>query len=149
MTRRPQKMYTSNKISDNFRGPAENPKVAKAIFHGDSKDVLRGFPDAVKFNLGYALFQLELGQTPLDRKSVRAVGPGVYELRDRDADTWYRVLYERRGNKVHVLHCFIKQSNTIAQNDIESATKRRSRVLADEQREKKNVKRTLQGGKKR
>src|SRR2546426_8618688 len=113
MTAYTRKQYTSNTISDSVRGPKDNPKTADVIFEGDSRDVLRGFPDGVKEDIGYALFQLELGQPPPDRKPVRTVGPSVYELREADANTWYRLLYERRGRKIYVLHCFRKTSNAI------------------------------------
>jgi phage-related protein len=56
---------------------------------------------------------LQLGQIPPDRKPVRTVGPGVYELREQDGEKWYRVLYVREGGTIHVLQCFEKRSNAI------------------------------------
>jgi len=144
MTAYTRKQYTNKTISASVHGPKANPKTADVIFEGDSRDVLRGFPDEVKQDIGYGLFQLELGQSPPDRKPVRTVGPGVYELREADAATWYRLLYERRGRKIYVLHCFRKTSNAIEQNDINTATRRRSAVLEREREAKKNVKRTVQ-----
>ena len=140
MTKHTKSMYTSNKKSDDS---ATNQKRIGLVFQGDSKQVLRGFPDPVKSDLGYALYQLQLGQTPPDRKVVQAVGPGVYELREGDARAWYRVLYTRRTAVIQVLHCFEKRTNAIEQKDIETAKARLKRVLEAEREEKRNAKQTL------
>ncbi len=135
MTKHTPNVYTSNKKSD------DKPLVP-LVFQGDSVLTLRRFPHGVRQDLGYALYQLQLGQTPPDRKSVRVVGPGVYELREEDAKTWSRVLYVRRAKTIHVLHCFEKRSNSIEQKDIEIAKSRLKRVLETEREEKRNAKRT-------
>ena len=91
--------------------PAPNASrdLIPVVFQGDSKRALQGFPDGVKGDLGYALYRLQLGQTPPDRKPVQTVGPVVYELREGDARAWYRVLYIRREKVIQVLHCFEKR----------------------------------------
>lgn len=136
MTKHTNNVYTSNKKSDG------TPLVPIAS-HTDWKPVLRRFPAGVRQDLGYALYQLQLGQTPSDRKPVRTVGPGVYELREEDAKTWYRLLYVRRKQTIHVLHCFEKRSNSIEQKDIETAKTRLKRVLEIEREEKRNAKKAL------
>jgi phage-related protein len=128
-------MYTNNKIHDDL------PKLIPLVFQGDSRRVLQGFPDGVKNDLGYALYRLQLGQSPPDRKAVQAVGQGVYELREADARAWYRVLYTRRTKVIQVLHCFEKRTNAIEQKDIETARARLQRVLEAERREKGEEKR--------
>ncbi len=133
-------MYTSNKKSDDLPDSAGGQKLIPLIFQGDSRRVLQGFPDEAKGDLGYALYRLQLGQTPPDRKPVQTVGPGVYELRESDARGWYRVLYVRRERVIQVLHCFEKRSNAIEQRDIETARARLKRVLEAEREEKKNAK---------
>ncbi|MGH9545081.1 MAG: type II toxin-antitoxin system RelE/ParE family toxin [Terriglobales bacterium] len=133
-------MYTSNKTSDDLSG---SQALGTIVFQGDSIRMLRGFPDGVRHDLGYALYRLQLGQTPPDRKVVREVGAGVYELREEDEKTWYRVLYVRRANTIQVLHCFEKRSNSIEQKDIETAKARLKRVLEAEREEKRNVKQAL------
>ena len=144
MTRHTRNVYTSNKKSDDFSGPAETQTLVPVVFQGDSRDKLRGFPDSIQADLGYAgLYRLQLGQTPPHRKVVREVGAGVYELREEDQKTWYRLLYVRRANAIQVLHCFEKRSNSIEQKDIETAKARLKRVLEDEREEKKNVKQAL------
>jgi phage-related protein len=136
-------MYTDNKISDDSSDPTASAKLLAVVFQGDSKRVLQGFPEGVKNDLGYALYRLQLGQTPPNRKPVQTVGAGVYELREGDARAWYRVLYIRREKVIQVLHCFEKRSNAIEQKDIETAKTRLKRVLEAEREEKKNAKQAL------
>ncbi len=140
MTRHTKNVYTSNKKSD---GSSGSPALTAVVFQGDSVRALRGFPDGIRHDLGYALYRLQLGQTPPDRKAVREVGAGVYELREEDEKTWYRILYVRRANTIQVLHCFEKRSNSIEQKDIETAKTRLKRVLEAEREEKRNVKQAL------
>jgi phage-related protein len=130
-------MYTNNKKSDESTG------LVPLIFQGNSRQALQGFPDGVKSDLGYALYQLQLGQIPPDRKAVQSVGPGVYEFRESDARAWYRVLYVRREKVIQVLHCFEKRSNAIEQKDIETAQARLKRVQEAEREEKRNAKQAL------
>ena len=73
-------VYTHNKIPDDFSDPAAAEKLLSVVFQGDSKRVLQSFPDGAKNDLGYALYRLQLGQTPPDRKPVQTVGVGVYAL---------------------------------------------------------------------
>jgi len=140
VTKHTKNVYTNNKKSDEF---SDNPALAVIVFQGDSIRMLRGFPDGIRHDLGYALYRLQLGQTPPDRKVVREVGAGVYELREEDEKTWYRVLYVRRANTIQVLHCFEKRSNSIEQKDIETAKTRLKRVLEAEREEKRNAKQAL------
>jgi phage-related protein len=143
VTRHTRNVYTSNKKSDDSPDSAASQSLVPVVFQGDSRRLLRGFPDGIQSDLGYALYRLQLGQTPPDRKAVREVGAGVYELREEDAKTWYRVLYVRRANEIQVLHCFEKRSNSIEHKDIETARARLKRVLEAEREEKRNVKQAL------
>jgi phage-related protein len=143
VTKHTRNVYTSNKKSDDFSGKAGSQTLAAVVFQGDSKRMLQEFPEGIRQDLGYALYRLQLGQTPPDRKAVREVCAGVYELREEDEKTWYRVLYVRRTNTIQVLHCFEKRSNSIEQKDIETAKTRLKRVLEAEREEKKNAKQTL------
>jgi phage-related protein len=136
-------VYTSNKKSDDPADDGSGVNLVPVVFQGDSKRVLHSFPDGVKNDLGYALYQMQLGQTPPDRKFVQTVGVGVYELREGDARAWYRVLYTRREKVIQVLHCFEKRSNAIEQKDIETAKARLKRVMEAEREEKKSAKQTL------
>ncbi|MFZ3340142.1 MAG: type II toxin-antitoxin system RelE/ParE family toxin [Terriglobales bacterium] len=140
MTKHTNNVYTSNKNSDDSSGGNDEKALAPLVFQADSIRELRGFPAAVRHDLGYALYRLQLGQIPPDRKPVRNVGPGVYELRERDAEKWYRILYVREGGRIHVLHCFEKRSNAIEQKDIETSRARLKRVLKAEREDRRIAK---------
>jgi phage-related protein len=49
---------------------------------------------------------------------------GVFELRDRDPEHWYRVLYVPMDGLIYVLHCFTKKTNQTPPKEIETARKR-------------------------
>lgn len=134
--------YTSEEYNASVH-KADDPPDAELEFWGDSLDVLSGFPKGVKFNLGYALRRLQRGQIPGDRKSMPGIGPGVFELRDQDERSWYRVIYlKKTKNVIHILHCFEKDTNRTEQKDIETAQARLARVRLKLQEETKDAKRT-------
>lgn len=94
MNKHTQKTYTSKQYSGKLALDSSDSKLAEIQWLGDSRAVLRGFPSSVQADLGYALYQVQLGQMPPDSKPMKTVGPGVYELRDQDERAWYRVLLE-------------------------------------------------------
>jgi phage-related protein len=138
-------VYTSkqnfgNVAKQEISGPSRESDVD---WHGDSRQALCGFPQEVRQNLGYALWQVQQGLAPSDLKIMREVGKGAFELRDQDVSGWYRVIYRKpkaRADILHVLHCFQKQTNRTEQRDIETARERLKRIEAAELREKRNEK---------
>ncbi len=99
-------------------------------WEGDSKEVLSGFPDEVKVILGYSLRRIQTGQRPsCDHRPMTSVGKGVWELKDGDERTWYRVMYLTQVQGViHVLHCFEKDSRKTDRRDIETAKSRLQKI---------------------
>jgi phage-related protein len=91
---------------------------------GDSNNVIRQWPEGVRFNIGGDLQRLDDRQEPLDFDSMGKALPGVYELRDRDANCWYRLLYIHLEGLIYVLHCFTKTTNQTAHSDINIARDR-------------------------
>ena len=80
--------------------------------------------------MGYQLFQVQCGMEPADWKPMSSVGPGVREIRVRDAKGIYRTIYlATRPEAVYVLHCFQKKTQQTAQRDIELARKRLQNIL--------------------
>lgn len=137
MKKHTKNQYTSQQYSDRLDSSSS---LADVVWLGDSLDVLRGFPAAMQGDLGYALYQLQLGQMPLDSKPMKTVGPGVYELRDQDERAWYRVFYLKKiANIVYVLHCFEKRTAQTEQKDI-AVAKERLKRLNEEQRTKEEHK---------
>lgn len=137
--RHTQNSYTNNQYNDKLVAADEVSGLADVIWLGNSRDVLRGFPKGPQQHLGYALYQVQLGQSPPDSKPMQTVGAGVYELREQDERAWYRVIYLKKiKNIVYVLHCFEKQSGQTEQRDINTAMERLKR-LQEKQRQDEQI----------
>ncbi|MFP5226876.1 MAG: type II toxin-antitoxin system RelE/ParE family toxin [Acidobacteriota bacterium] len=110
---------------------------AKIEWSGDSREVLSSFPHDVKVTLGFSLRQLQRGELPrCAHRPMTSVGSGVWELKDGDERTWYRLMYLTQiGDTIHVLHCFEKDSRKTDRRDLELAKDRL-----------KEVRRKLRGG---
>ncbi len=77
---------------------------------GDSKKRLLEFPTDVRKRIGYALEEVQAGETPNRTKPLRGFS-GVYEIvRDYVGDTYRAVYVLNLGELVYVLHCFQKKS---------------------------------------
>jgi phage-related protein len=60
------------------------------------------------------------------------IGPGVKEIRVRDAAGIFRVIYlARLADAVYVLHCFQKKTQETRQKDIELARKRLRELIKE------------------
>lgn len=110
-------------------------------WEGNSREVLQSFPDGVRQNLGFQLWQLQQGERPADYRPLPSIGTGVFELRDQDERAWYRVVYLSRINDaIYVLHCFEKKSREMPRKDFETAKRRLKAVkvrLAGERKHEK------------
>jgi len=103
-------------------------------FRGNSLDDLRQFPLNARREAGYQIDRVQNGLEPSDWKPMNSVGQGVKEIRIREADGAFRVIYlAKLADAVHVLHCFQKKTEKTAEADIELARKR-FRALMGEQR---------------
>lgn len=103
-------------------------------FRGNSLDDLRQFPLDARREAGYQIDRVQNGLEPSDWKPMNSVGQGVKEIRIRDADGAFRVIYlAKLADAVHVLHCFQKKSEKTTEADIELARKR-FRALMGERR---------------
>ena len=92
--------------------------------------MLTGFPDSVRADLGFSLWQLQQGEIPVSAtRRMESVGSGVWELKEQDDRKWYRIIYlSRINNVIYVLHCFEKQSRKTDRRDLETAKERLTRV---------------------
>ena len=54
-------------------------------FTGDSLDEVRSFPDAARRDVGFQIDRLQRGLDPDDGKPMKSAGPGVREIRVREA----------------------------------------------------------------
>ncbi len=70
------------------------PELAEIHWEGDSREVLASFPEEIRASLGFALYELQLGRTPsAPTRRMGSLGAGVYELKEGDERSWYRVVY--------------------------------------------------------
>ena len=99
--------------------------MAKPLkFVGSSLDDLRDFPDEARRGAGFELRAVQNGLEPTDWKPMRAVGPGVREIRIHVLGEW-RVIYVAQWNDtVYVLHAFQKKSRKTSRQDIELVRQR-------------------------
>ncbi len=81
------------------------------VWLGDSLKQVRGFPEAVRGNIGVALYDAQKGDKSPDAKPFKGVGSGVFEIVTRfDTDTYRTVYAVQIGKHVYVLHVFQKKA---------------------------------------
>ncbi|MDQ7761382.1 type II toxin-antitoxin system RelE/ParE family toxin [Xanthomonas sontii] len=94
-------------------------------FLGDSLRNLRDFPDDAKREAGYQLDRVQHGLQPDDFKPMPTIGQGVEEIRIRDNNGAYRVIYTARlADAIYVLHAFQKKTQATSKQDIDLAKQR-------------------------
>ncbi len=105
--------------------------AAEVIWEGDSLEVLRSFPADIRQALGAELRRLQVGEMPLHSRPMPSIGARVYELKEQDERAWYRAIYLAKvKDRIHVLHCFEKESAKTSRNDLAIAKTRLKRVSA-------------------
>jgi phage-related protein len=99
--------------------------VKPIVFLGDSLEVIRRFPEAARREAGFQLDRVQRGLDACDWKPMKTVGPGVRELRVRDAAGAFRVIYIATfADAIYVLHAFQKQTQRTAKRDLDVALSR-------------------------
>jgi phage-related protein len=94
-------------------------------FLGSSLDDLRSFPREARRDAGFNLDFVQRGLEPSNWRPMKAVGPGVNEMRIHDATGSFRVIYLAiRPEGIYVLHCFRKKTRKTRKADIELAANR-------------------------
>jgi phage-related protein len=99
--------------------------MKKISFLGDSLTRLRDFPDDARNEAGHQLYEVQNSRDPSDWKPMKAIGPGVREIRIREKSGAFRVIYlATLPDAVLVLHAFQKKTQATPQKDIELAATR-------------------------
>ena len=94
-------------------------------FLGTALDNLRAFPAPARREAGYQLDRVQSGLVPSDWKPMTVVGAGVREIRIREADGAFRVIYVAKfARAIYVLHCFRKKTPATSKADLDIAAKR-------------------------
>lgn len=92
---------------------------------GNSKDDVKAFPMGARREAGFQLSKLQQGEDPDDWKPMGTIGPGVREIRIRDASGAFRILYVARlAAAVYGLHAFQKKSQQTRARDLDLARER-------------------------
>lgn len=101
-------------------------------FLGDSLASVRAFPPDVKQQAGYQLHKVQNGEMPTDFKTMPTVGGGVVEIRLKDENGIYRVMYTAKiADTVYVLHAFQKKTQKTAKSDLDLAKKRYTELMKE------------------
>ncbi len=78
---------------------------------GSSREDLKKFPDAVQDQVGFALYQAQVGLKHRTTKPLKGLGANVLEVISRqDGDTYRTVYTVRFKAAVYVLHAFQKKA---------------------------------------
>ena len=100
------------------------------VWVGSSKDDLRRFPASARSQAGFQLDKVQRGEDPDDWKPMPTIGPGVREIRIREAAGAFRVIYVAQiGQALHVLHCFQKKTERTSLKDLQLARQRLREVM--------------------
>lgn len=101
-------------------------------FRGSSLDDLRAFPQIARRQAGFQIDRVQQGLEPDDWKPMTTIGPGVQEIRVRDATGTFRVIHVAKfAQAVYVLHCFQKKTEKTSKTDIELAARRYRDLLKE------------------
>lgn len=89
-----------------------SPPVKPLVWVGSSLKDLREFPDEVKDEMGFALYEAQCGLKPTAAKPLKGFGgASVLEIvSDYQTDTYRAVYTVRLAERVYVLHAFQKKS---------------------------------------
>jgi phage-related protein len=61
----------------------QRQELTQIHWEGDSRDVLAGFPEEVRANLGFARFEMQQGKKPsIPTWPMESIARGVYELKE-------------------------------------------------------------------
>ncbi len=110
-------------------------RLKEVEFCGDSLSALKRFPELARREVGHQLDVIQRGKEPDDWKPMNSVAPGVREIRIRDEQGIFRVLYVTKfDDLIYVLHCFQKKTEKTSAADIELAKHRYKEILRERAR---------------
>ncbi len=106
-------------------------------------DVLKSWPKAIQWDFGDSLREMQHGRAArLNVRPMQSIDKGVFELKDADEKTWYRMVYLARvKDTIYVLDCFEKDTAKTERKDLNRASARlaavRQRILEERKDEKR------------
>ncbi len=104
--------------------------IASISWEGDSWKVLKSWPKPIRSDFGNSLREMQNGRpAKLNVRPMQSIGSGVFELKDSDEKTWYRMVYLARiEDTIYVLDCFEKDTARTERKDLNTARSRLSQV---------------------
>ena len=94
-------------------------------FLGGALEAIRAFPEGARRQAGYQIDRVQRGLDPEDWRPMKTIGPGVREIRIRDAAGAFRVIYiATLADSVYMLHAFHKKSQATSTRDLNLAAAR-------------------------
>src|SRR5690349_24487561 len=92
---------------------------------GSSYNDLLAFPDEARRQAGLQLAKVQAGLDPDNWKPFDVVGSGTREIRIKEAEGVFRVMYVAKFvEAVYVLHCFHKKTQATSKQDKDIAEAR-------------------------
>ena len=83
------------------------------------------FPEDARRPAGYQLRKVQRGDDPDDWMPFDEVGAGTKEIRIKQTDGAFRVMYVAKfDDAIYVLHCFKKKSQKTSQKDKDLSVQR-------------------------
>ena len=122
------------------------PRIADISWEGTSYKTLTSWPKPIRVDFGNSLREMQEGRPArLEVRPMQSIGQGVFELKDSDNKTWYRLIYLARiGDVIHVLDCFEKDTAKTEKKDLKRASVQLSKVKEKLREERRNAKRKTQ-----
>ena len=100
-------------------------------FRGSALDDLRAFPLSARREAGHQLDLVQRGGEADDWKPMPAIGRGVREIRIKEADGAFRVIYVARFADAVYVHCFQKKRQKTSKADLDLTEKRRRELTKE------------------
>ena len=101
-------------------------------FVGSARDDLKLFPMSARRDAGFQIDKVQSGLDPDDWKPMTSIGPGVREIRVREMDGAFRVIYLAKFEEaIFILHCFRKKTERTSSKDLARASARYKDVLKE------------------
>lgn len=92
---------------------------------GSSYDDLLHFPYEARREAGFQLGKVQAGIEPDDWRAFEDVGAGVREIRIRESNGIYRVMYVAKFSEaIYIVHCFQKKTQATSKHDKDIAKTR-------------------------
>jgi phage-related protein len=114
---------------------SESPSgIDPVVWIGDSLESVRLFPEEVRQEIGFALYQAQRGKKHINAKPLAGFGSGVLEVISDHRGNTYRAVYTvRLAGRLYVLHAFQKKSKKgiqTSRGDLELIRQRLKRAIA-------------------